>query len=122
LFRTYQFPLSPSQAQENILKNWLEACCYLNNIALEQRIIAYKQFNKSVSFYDQTKDLTDLRSGDDYWYGIPAEILRSSLKRVDLGYEAFFRRVKLGQNPGFPRFKSTKRYDSLSVVEGKVSL
>src|SRR5438067_5268972 len=29
----------------------------------------------------------------------------------------FFRRVKLGQNPGYPRFKSRFRYDSMTFKQ-----
>ena len=116
MIRTYVFPLNPNKSQEYTLEKWLEACCYLRNTALEQRIIAYKQSGKSVSLFDQQKQLTDLRSSDNdnYWSQIPVEILRSALTRLDLAYKAFFRRIKLGLTPGFPRFKSRYRYDSFS--------
>jgi putative transposase len=34
------------------------------------------------------------------------------LKRVDLAFAGFFRRVRSGEKPGYPRFKSRRRYDS----------
>lgn len=35
---------------------------------------------------------------------------KKSLCRLDLAFQAFFRRVKAGQTPGFPRFKASKRF------------
>jgi putative transposase len=36
------------------------------------------------------------------------------LRRVDKTFAAFFRRVKAGQQAGYPRFRSRSRYDSLT--------
>jgi len=36
--------------------------------------------------------------------------LQQILRRLDLAFQAFFRRVKTGQTPGFPRFKASKRF------------
>lgn len=53
--------------------------------------------------------------------GINAKALQSVLKRVHLAFNAFFRRVKNGEKPGFPRFKSARRYDSITYQQiGKV--
>jgi putative transposase len=37
--------------------------------------------------------------------------------RVDLALQAFFRRVRNGEEPGFPRFKGKNWYDSLTYFE-----
>jgi putative transposase len=37
---------------------------------------------------------------------------------LDKAMKAFFRRVKAGQTPGFPRFKSRDRYDSFTYPDG----
>lgn len=36
------------------------------------------------------------------------------LRRLDKAFQAFFRRVKAGETPGYPRFKSYGRYDSIT--------
>lgn len=96
------------------MTSWLSQCCYLYNTALEQRIIAYKQSGKFVSRYDQQIQLTELRE-DEYWSEVPVLVQRSALRRLELAYQAFFRRIKRGDTPGFPRFKSRNRYESFSV-------
>ena len=44
-------------------------------------------------------------------------MLQDAVKRVDRAFDAFFRRVKLGQKPGFPRFTSRFGYDSLTFKQ-----
>ena len=41
---------------------------------------------------------------------INAQAAQVTLRRLDLAFQHFFRRVKQGQKPGFPRFKSLKRF------------
>jgi putative transposase len=36
------------------------------------------------------------------------------LRRVDKTYKAFYARVKRGEKPGFPRYRSARRYDSIT--------
>ena len=40
--------------------------------------------------------------------------MRNPLRRVDRAFETFVRRVKAGETPGYPRFRSRRRYDSLT--------
>jgi putative transposase len=86
----------------------------LYNSALEERIKAYKVFGKSPSYFDQCKSLTVVRSEDEEYDALDAWMTRlTSLKRLDLAYQAFFRRASLGEDPGFPRFKSRERFTTL---------
>ncbi len=86
----------------------------LYNAALEQRREAYRKQGKSLSFYDQCKDLTLLRAEDERYAALSVDMLRlTALHRLDKAYKAFFRRVKRGEKPGFPRFKSRDRFDTL---------
>ena len=75
---------------------------------------------RSVTRFDQTAQLTELRAADLTWSAVPVEVQRSALRRVDLAFQAFFRRCKSGETPGFPRFRSQRRYDSFSVGPAKV--
>jgi transposase len=43
------------------------------------------------------------------------DLAREPLRRVDRAFQAFFRRVKVGQKPGYPRFRSPDRYHSLAL-------
>lgn len=113
--RSFKYRLHPNSHQEQILDSWRRQCGSLYNAALEQRITAYRQQRRSVSRYDQQVQLTQLRASDPAWSAVPARVQRSALRRVELAYDAFFRRCKKGETPGFPRFKSARRYDSFSI-------
>jgi putative transposase len=50
-------------------------------------------------------------------YGVtPA---RGTLLRLDRAFSGFFRRIKAGDKPGFPRFKSAPRWDSVEYPDAQ---
>lgn len=97
------------------MDSWLQICCTVYNRALEQRITTYKTTTKSLSFYDQCAVLTQWRK-EEALARCPLEFERDALRRLDRGMKAFFRRLKLKQKPGFPRFRSRHRYVSLECL------
>jgi hypothetical protein len=38
------------------------------------------------------------------------------LRRLDKAFSAFFRRMKAGETPGFPRFKGYDRFKALNIA------
>ncbi len=82
----------------------------LYNAALEQRRAAWSRQRHSVTRTAQEKDLTALRANDDAIRQLNAQASQLTLRRLDLAFQAFFRRVKAGETPGYPRFKSLKRF------------
>ena len=99
---------------------WLEVCRQLYNAALEERIGAYRRQGKSLAFFDQCKELTELRASDSEYAAISVLACRSPLRSLDTAFKAFFRRVKAKQKPGFPRFRSRDRFDSFSIGRCRV--
>ncbi len=120
LIRTYRYPLRPTGAQEATLDAWRRQCCDLYNAALQERRDAWKKQRVSIGYNAQTKSLTEWRAMDPDGAALPVEVQRSALRRVDFAFKAFFRRVKAGQTPGFPRFRSKRRYDSFDMPEARV--
>lgn len=128
LIRTFRYPLHPTRAQEETLVGWLVACCDLYNGALQERRAAWKAQRRCVTLYDQQKSLTEIRKTVPGWGSVPAVVARSALRRLDLAFKGFFRRCKSGHTPGFPRFRSRRRYESFSlqgpanIADGRVCL
>ena len=114
---TFRYRLLPTKAQHRALEEILESQRQLYNAALEERIGAYRQVRKTISYIDQTKSLTELRHDDPEFAALPVSIQRSTLKRVDNNHQGFFRRVKAGGKPGFPRFRGKVRFDSFGFRE-----
>lgn len=118
MIRTFNYPLKLTTRQEESLRDILRACQLVYNAALEQRIQAYRKQKKAITCFDQFKDLTELRGYEPDTFGrVAARILRSPLIRLDRAFKGFFRRLKTGQKPGFPRFRSVDRYDSFTFPE-----
>src|SRR6266576_7002108 len=69
--------------------------------------------SRSCFRYDQAAQLTEIRKAGDL--GLPnCHCAQDVLRRLEKAFEAFFQRIKRGQKPGFPRFKSSRRYDSIT--------
>lgn len=111
--RTFQYRLRPNKAQVAALEYILADSCETYNAALQERREAWKLQRKSISYYDQQAELTELRK-DLRFRMIALDIQREPLRRIDLAFKAFFRRYKSGQKPGFPRFRARQRYDSFA--------
>lgn len=118
--RTFKYRLHPKKHQIEKLSFWLRQCTSLYNGALEHRRDAYRKASVSITLFEQQKELTKLRQSDKDWRSIPVMALRSALDRLDKAFQSFFRRVKKGDKPGYPRFRSCRRYDSFSLQALKV--
>ena len=111
--KTFQYRLYPNRAQTEALTVQLSEACRLYNAALQERIEAYATHRKSINYYDQAAQLTEIRKAGDL--DLPnCHCAQDVLRRLDKAFKAFFQRMKRGQKPGFPRFKSRRRYDSIT--------
>lgn len=116
MLRTVEAKLYPTDAQAATLSTWLRTCCWIYNRCLEQRIKAYKRRGESRNFSVQSAMLTGWRERIERISSCPLEFARDALRRVDRGFKAFFRRMKAAEKPGFPRFHSCIRYNSLECL------
>src|SRR5258708_1493786 len=97
-----------------MLAECLEDHRQLYNAALEERREAWRMRKVSVSFYSQDAQLKDIRKADYERYGRWAySCERAAVRRLDLAFQAFYRRVKAGGKPGYPRFKGRGWFDSV---------
>jgi putative transposase len=85
----------------------------LYNAALEERVGAWTWERRSVNYIDQCRTLTGLGEVRPEVVASGVVLCRGTLKRLDRAFAAFHRRVKRGETPGFPRFKSARRFNSL---------
>ena len=108
--RKVTFKLYPSKTQEALLLDMKGLHQRLYNAALEQRIDAYKRCGVSLPFSKQCKELTTLRRVDPVYSSLNAQSCQVTLKRLELAFQSFFRRLKAGIKAGFPRFKSFRRF------------
>lgn len=111
--RKVTYKLKPSAAQEALLMDLFTHHFHLYNWALRDRINVYKNFNYSLTKFDQEKINTLWRAGrkEHRLFNANAQSEQVTLRRVDLAFKGFFRRLAAGEKkPGFPRFKSFHRF------------
>lgn len=115
VFKAHTIRLYPSRLQEARFERYLLAGRVCFNRALSASIDWYKRSGKSLHYAAHCSDLTALRQADSFWSDVPLQVQRDALRRLDKAYKAFFRRLKAGQNPGFPRFKGRNRWEGFSI-------
>ena len=94
------------------MRNTLDECRWLYNHLLEQRKTAWEKRQESVSLYEQHAAIPALRIEHPGLATVHSQVLQNAVVRLDLAFQAFFRRAKAGDEPGYPRFKGEGQYDS----------
>jgi putative transposase len=116
--RTYRYRLFPTAAQVECLDRQLGICCELYNAALQERRDCYRATSKSIAFSAQSSQLPGIKSDRPDVGEVFSQVLQDVLHRVDKTFKAFFGRVRRGeQTVGFPRWRSRRRYDSLTYPQ-----
>lgn len=115
MIRTYIVRLKTTKRQATTLADLCEHLCVLYNSALEWRKNSWEKEAKSINYADQQRALALFRQSSPAVESYPSPIQRSPLRRIDRAFKAFFRRVKTGEKPGYPRFKARNQYDSFDV-------
>jgi putative transposase len=82
------------------------------NKSLQERKDEFKNNKKTITSKEQYKQITALKNNDPRYKNIHTHLLRDVLDRLDRAYDGFFRRLKLNQKAGFPRFKTMRRFKS----------
>ncbi|GAA3260262.1 RNA-guided endonuclease InsQ/TnpB family protein [Nonomuraea helvata] len=104
--RSFKFLLRPTSKQAVALAACLEDHRQLYNAALEHRRTAYARAAVTVRYGDQSAELKEIRAEDSDGQGRWSfSSQQATLRRLDKAFAAFFRRVKRGDKPGYPRFK-----------------
>jgi putative transposase len=111
--RSVKYLLTPTVRQRAGLVGLLGLQCELYNAALEERRGAWRWEHRSVSYVDQCRTLTTLRGVRPEVLSAGVTLCRGTLRRLDWAFAAFYRRCLAGQRPGYPRFRSWSRWDSL---------
>ena len=111
--RTFKYLLRPTVQQQIALTAMLNDHRALYNAALQERRDAYQMCGVSIRYGGQSAQLKDIRRADPDLARWSFFSQQSTLRRLNRAFEAFFRRVKVGQAPGYPRFKGAGWFDTV---------
>lgn len=121
--RAFKYRIYHTKQQEESLQFTLNHCRWLYNTALQQRRDAYISVRKSISYYEQKRELPLIKGEFPNYTKIHSQVLQDVIKRVDLAFQSFFRRIKIrGTKAGYPRFQGEERYDSFTYTQSGFDL
>jgi len=115
--KTFQYRIYPTAHQESIMSQMLEECRWVFNETLALRKNAWEMEQKPISLYQTNVFLPKWKFERPTLTMVYSQALQDVQERVDLAFQAFFRRVKSGEKPGYPRFRGKGRYDSFTYPQ-----
>src|SRR6478609_6998260 len=95
--KIFTYRLYPNKQQQRLLEQQLEECRWLYNHLLAARRDAWEQRQESMRLYDQHATLPALKAERPALAGVQSQVLQNVAVRIDLAFQAFFRRVKAGE-------------------------
>ncbi|WP_406508627.1 RNA-guided endonuclease InsQ/TnpB family protein [Streptomyces sp. NBC_00212] len=98
-----KYRLYPTSAQAERLQRWGHTCRAVWNLALEQRIYAYRQRGRCLRADEQCRYLTQARRDLDWIGELPSQTPQQILRHLDRAYGNFW---NVNHPARFPRFKN----------------
>lgn len=117
MLKAYKFRIYPTKSQTTKMEQTLDLCRWTYNKTLEIRKNAWEKEGKSLSKYETNNMLPEWKEDKPELKVVFSQVLQNVHERVDLALQAFFRRVKTGEKPGYPRFRGKGWYDSFTYPQ-----
>ena len=107
LLKVIKVRLYPNKQQKQLIHKTFGSCRFVYNILLDAKIKAY-ECGDNLSVYELKKRLAPMKKTKDgeFLKEVDSTALQNSVLKIDVAYKNFFRRLKLGEKAGFPRFKT----------------
>ena len=106
--KAYRCRLYPNKEQAALIEKTFGACRWVWNLALETKKSAWEVGRSNLSYYDLDKMLPRWKSVCLWLKDVDSQALKQALRDLDKAYQNFFRRVRNGEKPGYPKFKSRR--------------
>ncbi len=113
----YRYRIYPTKAQVSVLERTLGVCRDVYNSLVHERTVLYETTGKAPSRVDQCREITAWKGEHSELSDVYSQVLQNVTRRVDLAFQAFFRRVKNGEEPGYPRLRGKGQYDSITYPQ-----
>ena len=101
--KAFQYRLYPSKAQERKLEATRITCQKWYNELLAERKTAYEERGETIGKYEQLRRVKEHKAASPWANEVHSHVLQVVVADLDRAYQAFFRRVKMGETAGYPR-------------------
>lgn len=115
-YKTYRLRAYGDAAVHRHVDSALSLTWEIYNAALRDRRERRRLGRQSVTKYDQYRALTNLRREMPDCAAMMLVILREPIDWLDKAYRAFYRRIKAGEKPGYPRYKGRRWWKSIGTA------
>jgi len=112
--KAFLYRLYPSKLQAEKFQILLDMARTFYNAGLQERKEAWQKNHVSLNFYDQANQLKEIRATNPEYKSLNYSATTEILRRLDKTFKAYFRRIKSSEKPGYPRFKSRDRFNSIT--------
>jgi len=112
----YRVRLYPSKTQTKDLAATLDVCRSFYNALLDERKVGYEN-GHAVTKTEQLRRVKELKQTCPEAANIHSHVLQVVAADLDKAFQNFFRRVKSGETPGYPRYKGRNQFDSFGLKE-----
>ena len=112
-----RLPPIPQQGPGPALDATLETARRFYNDLLAERKTAYEERRETIGKTAQLRRVKERKATNPYAAGVHSHLLQVVVADLDRAFQAFFRRVKAGEAPGYPRFKGRDRFRSVGLKE-----
>ena len=111
--RAFKFRLFTDRNQDRELAAMLETHRRLYNSCLDERKTRYEAEKVTVRYGEQSARFKAERTTNPYYARLNFSSAQATMRRLERSFANFFRRVKTGEEPGYPRFKGRDFFNSI---------
>jgi len=120
--KSFKYPIYPTKSQQSRMERTLDLCRWVYNQTLAYRKDAWEKEGRSTSKYETHNLLPEWKVEKPELIEVHSQVLQNVQERVEMAFQAFFRRVKSGEKPGYPRFRGRGWYDSFTYPQSGFKL
>ncbi len=118
MIKIFKFRLYPTKKQTQAIDGMIETHRRIYNNALAERKTAWEERKESITSFQQNKLYAIQKQVNEYYQKTNSASCQRTIRRLDKAFNAFFRRIKTGDKPGYPRFKGRNRFNSVEFTYG----
>ncbi len=115
--QAFVYRLYPSRSQERAMEAILTTTRSFYNSLLAERKQAWEERGERVTKVHQLRRVKERKATNPYAAAVHSHILQVVADDLDKAFQAFFRRVRTGEKPGYPRFRGANRWTSFGLKE-----
>lgn len=120
ILRAYKTELDPNDVQATMMGRCCGASRYVYNWGLAEWKRWYERGDKP-SRFKLCKHFNAIKDDECPWIReVPYAVTESAFVNLGAAFDHFFRRVKMGQTPGYPRFKKRGSAGSFQLCSTKI--